>query len=354
VRLVIQIPGYNEAEQIADSITALPRAVPGFDDVRILVIDDGSTDGTTDAARAAGAHHVLRLNGNRGLAAAFMAGLKWCLENGADVIVNTDADNQYCADDVAALVAPIVQNRADIVVGARPIDAIKHFSPLKRRLQRLGSYVARSLSGTEIEDAPSGFRAMTADAAARLNVFNRYTYTLETIIQAGRTNLRLVNVPVRVNPPTRPSRLIRSTGQYVRRSAVSMLNTYLIYRPARVLGLLSLVFLVPAAVLVVRYLVLAFAGAGKGHVHSVIASGVLGICGVFALAIGVVAHLLAINRRLIEEVRYLARTRQRGGNDPRILERKARPVEGLRHPREARGPRVTDAEVGVASPTGAS
>lgn len=312
MKLIIQIPCYNEEATLPETVAELPREIPGFDSVEYLIIDDGSTDRTVEVARECGVHHVVSLNGNHGLATGFMTGLMAAIERGADVIVNTDADNQYCAGDISKLVAPILANRADIVIGARPIQTIQHFSPIKRYLQRLGSRVVRALSRTSVEDAPSGFRAMTRDAALRLNVFNSYTYTLETIIQAGRSNLRVVNVPIRVNGPTRPSRLMRSVTQYIRRSILTMLSVYLIYRPTKIFNVLAGVFLVPALVLALRYLYLAFLiGNGKGHVQSVIASGVLAVCGVFMLAMGVVAHLLAINRRLLEEVRYLSRARRR-------------------------------------------
>lgn len=308
-KLLIQIPCFNEEESLPEALAALPRDVPGFDEVEVLIIDDGSTDRTAEVAREHGAHHVIRQMGNQGLARAFMAGLDAAIERGADVIVNTDADNQYNADDIAALVKPILDRRADIVIGARPIESIEHFSPIKRLLQRMGSRVVRSLSKTDIADAPSGFRAMTCDAALRLNVFNSYTYTLETIIQAGRSNLRVMNVPVRVNGPTRPSRLMRSTLQYVCYSIMTLLSVYLIYRPTKMFNVLALLFFIPAAILAVRYLILASMGFGAGHVQSVIASGVLGACSVFMVSIGVVAHLLAINRRLLEQIRYLERRR---------------------------------------------
>jgi glycosyltransferase involved in cell wall biosynthesis len=310
--LIIQIPCFNEAEALPATLAAIPRAVAGFDSVEILVIDDGSVDETAAVARACGADEVVRLNGHQGLARAFMAGLDAAIERGADVIVNTDADNQYNADDIPALVRPILDRDADIVIGARPIETIEHFSPIKRRLQRLGSRVVRSLSNTDILDAPSGFRAMTRDAALRLNVFNSYTYTLETIIQAGRSNLRIVNVPVRINGPTRPSRLMGSTLEYLRISLLTLLSVYLIYRPTRIFNTLGVLFCVPAVVLAVRYVAFAMNDQGTGHVQSVIASGVLGVCGVFMFCIGIAAHLLAINRRLLEQVRYLERKRQAG------------------------------------------
>lgn len=308
--LIIQVPCFNEETVLPEALAALPRDIPGFDRVEVLVIDDGSTDRTAEVARANGADHVLQLGHNQGLARAFLAGLDRALDLGADVIVNTDADNQYDASCIPELVRPIQEQRADIVIGARPIESIAHFSPTKRLLQRLGSAVVRSLSGTSIQDAPSGFRAMTRDAATRLNVFNSYTYTLETIVQAGRSNLRIENVPVRINGPTRPSRLMKSTFQYIRVSVLTLLWVYLIYQPTRIFNALGIAFLIPAIALAIRYLILAAMGHGAGHVQSVIASGVLGICGVFMLAIGVVAHLLAINRRLLEQIRYIERKRR--------------------------------------------
>ncbi len=288
----------------------MPRELAGFTEVELLVVDDGSQDETVEVARRCGVHHVVRHTGNRGLARAFMTGIRAAIDLGADVIVNTDADNQYSASDLPALVRPILHGEADIVIGARPIDAIRHFSPVKRLLQRIGSRVVRALSRTHVHDAPSGFRAMTREAALQLNVFTGYTYTLETIIQAGLSNLRVVNVPVQVNPPTRSSRLIRSTAQYVWRSIRTLFSVYLIYRPIRLFGFLSVVFLAPGFLLAVRYLYFVWIGEGRGHVQSVIVGGALVVCGIFMLAIATVAHLLAINRRLLEELRYLSRGRR--------------------------------------------
>ena len=305
VKVIIQIPCLNEAGTLPETLTDLPRELPGVDVVEWLLIDDGSTDDTALIARQLGVDHLVRMNGNQGLARAFTAGLLAAVELGADVVVNTDADNQYRSEDIGALLAPILAGEADMVIGSRPIDAIRHFSLLKRFLQRLGSRVVRTASGTAVRDAPSGFRAFTADAALRLNVFSGYTYTLETIIQAGSANLRIADVPIRVNAPTRPSRLIRSLPSYVWRSVGDILRTYVIYHPAQIFGLMGALFVTPAAGLAVRYLVYAARGEGTGHVQSVIASGVLAICGVFMLAIGVVAHLQGVNRRLLEESRYL-------------------------------------------------
>ncbi|MCP4654300.1 MAG: glycosyltransferase family 2 protein, partial [bacterium] len=234
MKVIIQIPCLNEEGNLPQTLAELPRELPGVERVEWMVIDDGSTDGTVEVARSLGADHIVRMNGNQGLARAFMAGLVAAAEHGADVIVNTDADNQYQAEDVGALVRPILEGEADLVIGSRPIQSIRHFSAVKRILQRLGSGVVRTLSGTRIRDAPSGFRAFSRDAALRLNVFSNYTYTLETIIQAGHSNLRVVDVPIRVNAPTRPSRLIRSIPAYIRRSILALLSTYLIYRPTRI------------------------------------------------------------------------------------------------------------------------
>lgn len=309
-RLVIQVCAFNEEQTLADTLRALPREVAGFDEVLWLVVDDGSTDRTAAVAHASGADIVVKHPGNQGLARAFMTAIGASVGAGADVIVHTDADNQYDATGIGALVAPIGDGRADVVVGARPIETIRHFSLPKRLLQRAGSAVVRSLSRTNVQDAPSGFRAYTRDAALRLNVFNSFSYTLETLIQAGRGNLRVVNVPVRVNPPTRASRLARGSAHYVLRSSLAIVGAYVAYQPVRLFAAISAAFLLPAGVLAGRYAVLMAQGAGKGHVQGVIVASALGACGVFMLAIGAIAHLLSVNRRLLEEVRYLERVRR--------------------------------------------
>lgn len=307
MRLAIQIPCLNEEQTLPETMRALPRRVEGFDEVVWVVIDDGSTDSTAAVAAAHGADHVVRLNGHQGLARAYMAGIDACLALGADVIVNTDADNQYDARDIPGIVEPIVAGRADLVVGSRPISQIEHFSAAKKVLQRVGSWMVRTLSGTRVEDATSGFRAYSRDAAMRLNIFNSYTGSLETLIQAGRCNLRVACVPIRVNGPTRPSRLMRSSLHYVRRNGLAMLATYMIYRPVQVFGGLAAMLLLPGAGLAARYLWFMLRGEGAGHVQSVIASGVLAVCGVFMIGLAVLGHLLAINRRLLEDLRYQQR-----------------------------------------------
>jgi glycosyltransferase involved in cell wall biosynthesis len=310
MKLIIQIPCWNEAQTLPQTIADLPQQVDGFDMVETLVIDDGSSDGTAAVARTLGVNHIIRLNGHQGLARTFMAGLAAAIDRGADVIINTDGDNQFDARDLPALVRPILEGRADIAIGARPIQTIRHFSPLKRFLHRIGCEVIRTLSSTAVADAPCGFRALTRDAALRLNVFGDFTYTLETIIQAHWSNLRIVSVPVRVNDPTRPSRLFRNNLGYVWRALGTMVNAYVIYRPIRIFSLLALGFLVPGLALVLCYFYLWMTGQGTGHVKLVLTAAVLALCAVFLEAVGIIAHLQSINRRLLEELRYLARTRR--------------------------------------------
>ena len=303
MKLIIQIPCLNEEKTLPATVADLPRVVEGFDAVEFLVVDDGSTDATAAVARAIGVTHVIRLNGNQGLARAFMAGLIAAVDLGADVVVNTDADNQYQAGGIAQLVEPLIAGRADITIGARPIATIRHFSPSKRLLQRVGSRAVRVISGADVLDASSGFRAFTRDAAIRLNVFNRFSYTIETTIQAGLGNMRIVSVPVEINGPTRPSRLFKSNLAYVCRGAWTMFNVYTIYRPTHVFALLSALLAVPGSVLGVRYVTLSLLGEGRGHIQSVIACAALLAGGLFMVAVGILANLLGVNRRLLEEIR---------------------------------------------------
>ena len=303
MKLIIQIPCLNEAETLGTALKALPRSVPGFDVVEWLVIDDGSTDDTVRVAREGGVDHVVRHTRNQGLAQAFMTGLDSCLRLGADVIVNTDADNQYNADDIPALVAPILEHRAEIVVGARPIEAIEDFSPLKKMLQMLGSWVVRGASKTDIPDAPSGFRAMSRGAARRLMVFSDYTYTLETIIQAGQKNMAITSVPVRVNAELRPSRLVKSIPSYVNRSIITIIRIFVIYRPFRFFGVLGAILFGAGFLIGVRFLWFYFTGAGAGHTQSLILAGALLVMGFQTFLVAFIADLLAANRKLLEEVR---------------------------------------------------
>ncbi len=303
MKLIIQIPCYNEEDTLPVTLKALPREVAGFDHVEWLIVDDGSTDRTADVAREHGVDHVITHPHNKGLAQAFMSGIEACLTLGADVIVNTDADNQYDAADIPALVAPILNGQAQIVVGARPIDEIEHFSIYKKMLQRLGSWVVSLASGVRIPDAPCGYRAIDRNAAMQLYVYTDYTYTLETIIQAGRRNIVITSVPVGVNAVLRPSRLIRSTASYVWRSMITILRVFMLYMPMAFLGLLSVISGLAGFTLGVRYLVFMAMGEGQGHLQSVILAAVLLLAGLVFLMGALISDMVVSNRRLMEEVR---------------------------------------------------
>ena len=302
-KLIIQIPCFDEEATIEATLAALPRSVSGFEVVEWLIVDDGSRDATVAVARRAGVDHVVSLPHNQGLARAFMAGLEASLKAGADVIVNTDADNQYAAESIPDLVAPILDGRAQIVVGARPIAQHEEFSVTKKILQRIGSAVVRIASGTRIADAPSGFRAIHASAALRLNVFGDYTYTLETIIQAGRKGIPITSVPVRVNPATRPSRLVRSVPSYVYRSILSIGRVFVLYKPLRFFLLIGALLLLPGVALGLRFLLSFMAGDGAGHIQSLILAAILILTAMIVFVAGVLSDLTAANRMLLEEIR---------------------------------------------------
>jgi glycosyltransferase involved in cell wall biosynthesis len=319
VKLIIQIPCFNEADALPVSLAALPRSVPGCAQVEWLVIDDGSSDDTAEVARRLGVDHVIRHPTNRGLASAFMTGLDAAIARGADIIVNTDADNQYDARDIETLVRPILEGRAEFVIGARPIDSIHHFSWLKRRLQALGSWVVRNASRTRVLDAPSGFRAMTRDVALRLNVFNAYTYTLETIIQAGRSNIRVISVPVRTNAYLRPSRLVKNIGNYVFRSLATIVRIFATYRPMLFFWLLGSVFMLAGLAAGIRFLVFAALGHGEGHVQSVTFAALCVTLGFLLFMLGFLADLMATNRRLLERIEW--RVRKLESPPPAVTER---------------------------------
>jgi glycosyltransferase involved in cell wall biosynthesis len=308
MKLIIQIPCFNEAEQLPATLADLPREVPGVDEVEWLIIDDGSTDATVEVARANGVDHVVRLTNNKGLAAGFQAGLDACLKLGADVIVNTDADNQYFGGDIPKLVEPILGGRADMVVGDRETDKIEHFSPLKKRLQRLGSAVVRRASGTSVPDTTSGFRAYNREAALQMQVISKFTYTLETIIQAGKVLVAVDHVPIRTNEKTRESRLFPSMSSYVRRNAVSIFRVYSLYEPLRVFMIAAAIVAVPATVIWARFLWFFFNGQGNGHVQSLILGSTLLIIAVQFVALGVIADVLAASRTL--QQRTLERVRR--------------------------------------------
>lgn len=302
-KLIIQIPCLNEAEQLPVTLAELPREVEGFDVVEWLVIDDGSTDGTSEVARAHGVDHVVRHETNRGLARAFMAGLEASLRLGADVIVNTDADNQYDAACIPDLVAPVVAGEAQMAIGARPIVEHETFSPLKKSLQRLGSWVVRKVSGTSVLDAPSGFRAISRSLAMQLYVFNRHTYTLETIIQAGLLNMPVVSVPVRVNPDMRESRLIKNMAEYVFRAAVTIIRIFVLYRPLRFFGALSILLAAPGVVVFARFVLLYLEGDASGRLQSLVIGAAFIAAGVVTGVGGLIADLVASNRILLAELR---------------------------------------------------
>ena len=304
MKLIIQIPCLNESETLAIALAELPRAVEGFDSVEWLIIDDGSTDNTSEVARQNGVHHVVRHPVNRGLAVGFMSGLDACLRLGADVIVNTDADNQYCGADIPKLTAPILAQQADIVIGARPIEQTEHFSWIKKKLQRLGSWAVRVASKTDVADAPSGFRAMSREAAMRLNVFNAYTYTLETIIQAGQSNLRIVSVPIRTNGDLRPSRLVKSISSYVKRSLITILRVFVIYRPLALFVYVGSAFLLTGLIIGGRFLYYYLVNGGEGHIQSLILASLCVTLGMLLYMMGLIGDLIATNRKLLERIHY--------------------------------------------------
>lgn len=303
MKVIIQIPCYNEAETLGIALSALPREIPGVDTVEWLIIDDGSTDDTVAVARAHGVDHVVQHRRNQGLARGFMTGLRAGLERGADIIVNTDADNQYNADDIPALVQPLIDGSADMVIGARPIQTIKHFSPVKKFLQRLGSWVVRVASRTSVPDAPSGFRAISRETARHLVVFNEYTYTLETIIQAGQRNLAIQSVPVRVNEDLRPSRLLKSIPSYIQRSLATIVRVLVIYRPFQFFATIGAIIFGAGVLLGVRFLYLQWTGQGLGNIQSVILSGSLLVVGFQTFLVAFLADLLSANRKLLEDIR---------------------------------------------------
>ena len=312
MKLIIQIPCYNEATTLPETVAALPRTIPGVDEIEYLVIDDGSTDDTVGVARELGVHHVVRSRRNQGLAMAFMKGLDACVRQGADLIVNTDADNQYHAPDIERLVEPILNGAADLVIGDRNVGQLAHFSKLKRLLQRLGSWVIAQASGVSTPDATSGFRALSREAALRTLVLSGYSYTLETLIQAGAARTAVAFVPVGVNPNTRPSRLMKSIPQYIKRSAVTIVRAYVMYRPLRVFTVIGVTLIVLGTIPGFRFLYLYAIGQRVGHVQSLILAAILIITGFQVVLIGLVADMLQFNRKIMEEVLYRTRRLELG------------------------------------------
>lgn len=307
MKLMIQIPCYNEAETLEITLNDLPKEIDGIDIIEYLIINDGSKDETVKVAKDWGVHHIVNFKQNKGLAKGFMAGLDGCLKNGADIIVNTDADNQYCGADIESLVRPILDEKADIVIGARPIDETEHFSFIKKRLQHFGSWAVRKASNTNIPDAPSGFRAFSREAAMRINVINDYTYTLETIVQAGREKIAITSVPIRTNPELRESRLFKSIWGYVKKSMLTILRAYMMYKPMKCFTFLALPPILIGLIIGGRFLAYYVNGMGGGHIQSLILACTLIIIGFLTGMIGLVGDIMAANRKILQDVEYHAR-----------------------------------------------
>lgn len=307
MKLIIQIPCYNEAETLEIALNDLPKHIDGIDEIEYLIINDGSKDNTVEVAKNWGVHYVVNFKRNKGLAKGFMAGLDACLRNGADIIVNTDADNQYCGEDIEKLVRPIIDGQADIVIGERPIDETEHFSPLKKKLQHFGSWVVRKASKTDIPDAPSGFRAYSREAALRMNVINEYTYTLETIVQAGRNRMAIMSVPIRTNGELRPSRLFNSMFGYIKKSMLTIIRAFMMYRPLQFFSVLGVILFLIGAGIGIRFLVYLCMGAGAGHVQSLILASMMIILGVMTGIVGLQADIISANRKILEDIQYHVR-----------------------------------------------
>lgn len=307
MKLIIQIPCYNEAETLKIALDDLPKHMDGIDEIEYLIINDGSSDDTVKVALDWGVHYIVNFTRNKGLAKGFMAGLNACLSYGADIIVNTDADNQYCGDDIETIVRPILLGKADIVIGERPIDNTEHFSPLKKKLQHFGSWVVRKASKTDIPDAPSGFRAFSREAALRLNVINDYTYTLETIVQAGRNKMAIISVPIRTNEELRPSRLFGSMFGYIKKSMLTIVRAFLMYRPLQFFTIIGTILFMIGIGIGIRFLVYYFSGLGQGHIQSLILSSMMIILGVMTGIVGLQADIIAANRKLLEDIQYHVR-----------------------------------------------
>ena len=304
MKLIIQIPCLNEEKTLSETIKDLPKTLKGVDEIQTLIIDDGSTDKTVELARALGVNHIVRHTNNKGLAEAFMTGMDACLKLGADVIVNTDGDNQYRAKYIADLIKPILRGEADMVVGDRQTNGVSHFSFIKKRLQRVGSWVVRHVSDTNVPDAPSGFRAFSREAALRMNVISKFSYTLETIIQAGKKNLAVTSVPVETNKKIRESRLFTGIPNYLRRSIATIFRIYTMYEPLKMFSFIGGIVFSIGFLVAIRFLYFYFAGHGSGHIQSLILSGVLMMIGFQVIMIGLVADLIGGLRRLTEDALY--------------------------------------------------
>jgi len=304
MKLIVQIPCLNEEATVGQTIRDVPREIPGIDLVEVLIIDDGSTDGTVKAAEEAGADHIISFSNHKGLARAFMAGIDRCLKEGADIIVNTDADNQYMGADIPKLIGPILRKEADMVVGNREVETIEHFSPVKKYLQKLGSWVVRKLSNTNVPDAASGFRSYNREAAFSLNVVSDFSYTLETLIQSGKGSFAVGHVAVRTNSQTRPSRLFDSMYSYLKRSIATLVRIYTMYEPMKVFTIIGSLGILLGTIISVRFIYFLIIAEGKGHIQSLIFAAIFFIVGFQILVIGLLADIIAANRKLTENVLY--------------------------------------------------
>lgn len=304
MKLIVQIPCFNEEHSLPVSIPPIPKNIKGIDQVEILIVDDGSKDKTREVAKKLGVNHIVGFPSNKGLAKGFMLGLHACLENGADIIVNTDADNQYDANCIPDLIAPILDGTADMVVGERPILNHKEFSIVKKMLQKIGSLVVRFLSGTDVKDAPSGFRAFSREAALQLNVHSGYSYTMETLIQAGRKNLKVVSVPVKVNPFLRPSRLFKNMFSYIKKSLSTIIRSFIIYNSFSFFMTVGLTMTTVATLIGIRFIYYYLNGFGSGKIQSLILGSSLGLGGLLIIMFGFISDLLTTNRNILENIQY--------------------------------------------------
>ena len=320
MKLIIQIPCYNEAETLEVAVNDLPKHIDGIDTIEYLIINDGSKDNTVEVAKKWGVHYVVNFRKNKGLAKGFMAGIDACLRNGADIIVNTDADNQYCGEDIEKLVRPIIEGKTDIVIGERPIDQTAHFSPLKKKLQHFGSWVVRKASKSTIPDAPSGFRAYSRQAAMQLNVTNEYTYTLETIVQAGRNRIPMDSVPIRTNAELRPSRLFNSMMGYVKRSMLTIVRAYIMYKPLKFFTIVGSIPFIAGLAIGIRFIVHCCTGSSAGHIQSLILAAVLLMMGFMTYIIGLQADTIAANRKLLEDIQLHVRRLDYGKSQEELEE----------------------------------
>lgn len=315
-KLIVQIPCYNEAGSLTETVADIPRKIDGIDVVEVLIIDDGSTDETIAVAKAAGVDHIVRNKSNKGLARTFSHGLQACLERGADIVVNTDGDNQYSGASIVDLVQPILEGRADIVVGDRGTSEIAHFSPLKKRLQSLGSAVVRQLSGLDVRDAVSGFRAYSRNAALRTNVVSSFSYTVETLIQAGNSDMTVLSVPVNTNPQLRESRLAKSMSSFIRKQVLTMVRSYAMYRALHFFTLVSMILIGIGVLPIIRFLILFMIGAGQGNIQSLILGGVLIVLGVITFAVALLADAVAVSRKLQEQTLEAVRRMELAAIEP--------------------------------------